>query len=99
MDSKAYQDNGVIIIWWDESESAAGETPDDFAHTIGEIVISPLARHNNGVPYASPVNLSHSSDLRTMEEIFHLRPFLNDAAHAKDLSSLFEEAAIPGGDE
>jgi len=43
------------------------------------------------------VPLSHSSDLRTMQEIFHVtKPlFLGDAANANDLSSLFEEGAIP----
>lgn len=98
MASKAYKENGVIIIWWDESEQdgVAGDNPDDLNHTIGEIVISKLARENvHGVPYASTVNLTHSSDLRTMQEIFGLRPILGDAANAADLSDLFKEGAIP----
>jgi phosphatidylinositol-3-phosphatase len=102
MASKAYQENGVIIIWFDESEQdgVAGDNPDDFNHTVAEIVISKNAHKNvNGVPFASAVNLSHSSDLRTLEEIFHLSgPFLGDAANAADLSSLFEEGAIPHQD-
>jgi len=102
MASKAYQENGVIIIWFDESEQdgVAGDNPDDFNHTVGEIVISKHAHKNvNGLPFASAVNLSHSSDLRTLEEIFHLSgPFLGDAANAADLSSLFEEGAIPHQD-
>jgi phosphatidylinositol-3-phosphatase len=102
MASKAYQENGVIIIWFDESEQdgVAGDNPDDFNHTVGEIVISKHAHKNvNGVPFASAVNLSHSSDLRTMQEIYHLSgPFLGDAANAADLSSLFEEGAIPRQD-
>ena len=72
--------------------------PDDLAHTLLEFVISPDAHPNvKGVPYASPVYLTHSSDLRTMQEIFHVtKPlFLGDAANANDLSSLFEEGAIP----
>jgi phosphatidylinositol-3-phosphatase len=100
--SRAYRDNGAIIIWWDESEQdAVNDNPDDFNHTIGEIVISPRAHPNvNGVPFASPVLLTHSSDLRTMQEIFHVtRPlFLGDAVHANDLSSLFAEGAIPHDD-
>ncbi|HEX7959744.1 MAG TPA: alkaline phosphatase family protein, partial [Terriglobales bacterium] len=42
MESNAYKNRGAIIIWWDESESdgVAGDNPDDFNHTIGEIVIS-----------------------------------------------------------
>jgi hypothetical protein len=102
MASRAYRDNGAIIIWWDESEQdAANDNPDDFNHTIGEIVISPRAHPNmNGVPFASPVLLTHSSDLRTMQEIFHVtRPlFLGDAVHANDLSSLFAQGAIPRDD-
>jgi hypothetical protein len=43
----------------------------------------------------------HSSDLRTLQEIFHVtRPlFLGDAVHANDLSSLFAEGAIPRDDD
>jgi phosphatidylinositol-3-phosphatase len=98
MASHAYTENGVIIIWWDESEQdgVAGDNPDDFNHTIGEIVISKHAHKNvNGLPYASPVNFTHSSDLRTMQEIFHVGPFVGDAVNATDLSDLFQPGAIP----
>jgi hypothetical protein len=97
MASKAYKDDGAIIIWWDESESNSGENGDDFNHTVGEIVISQHAHENVGVvPYASPVNFTHSSDLRTMQQIFGLdEPFLNDAANATDLSDLFGPGANP----
>jgi len=52
------------------------------------------------VPYASPIDYSHSSDLRTMQEIFRVRgngstPFLGDAANANDLSDLFQPGVIP----
>ena len=95
MASQAYQNNGAIIIWWDETEAdAPNDNPNDFAHTLGEIVISPLARPNSGgVPYASPVNFTHSSDLKSWEELFHLQPVLGDAFNANDLSDLF----VPGG--
>jgi len=104
MASRAYRDRGAIIIWWDESEQdgVANDNPDDLTHTIGEIVISPLAHPNlNGLPFASQVFLTHSSDLRTMQKIFHVtKPlFLGDAEHANDLSSLFAEGAIPRDDE
>jgi phosphatidylinositol-3-phosphatase len=102
MASKAYRDHGAIIIWWDEAEGdATGDNPDDLTHTLGEIVISPEARANQGgSPFASDVFLTHSSDLRTMQEIFHVtRPFfLGDAIHGSDLSSLFEEGVIPHHD-
>jgi hypothetical protein len=49
MASQAYKNNGAIIIWWDESEAdASGDNGDDVNHTIGEIVISPLAHPNVG---------------------------------------------------
>jgi phosphatidylinositol-3-phosphatase len=99
MASRAYKDNGAIIIWWDESEEdAAGDNADDLNHTIGEIVISPRAHANEGgLPFASSVALTHSSDLRTMQEIFHVtKPLiLGDAVHAEDLSSLFDDGAVP----
>jgi hypothetical protein len=103
MSSRAYWDRGAIIIWWDESEQdTATDNPDDLTHTIGEIVISPLAHPNvNGVPYASPVFLTHSSDLRTWQKVFDVtRPlFLGDAVHANDLSDLFVKGAIPRDDD
>ena len=100
MASNAYRANGAIIIWWDESEldGDVGDNQDDLTHSIGEIVISPLAQPNvGGLPFASNVFLTHSSDLRTMQEIFHVtKPFfLGDAIHASDLSSLFVNGAIP----
>jgi hypothetical protein len=97
MASKAYKDGGAIIIWCDESEpDAHGDNPDRFDHTIPEIVISPLAHPNaDGKPFASDENLSHSSDLRTLQEVFHVGPYLADAAKASDLSSLFAPGAIP----
>ena len=104
MSSQAYKDGGAIILWWDESEGdgETGDNADDFNHTIGEIVISNLAHHNeDSLPYASSVDFTHSSDLRTMQEIFHLKatggssPYLGDAANVNDLSDLFEPGVIP----
>lgn len=97
MGSRAYQDHGAIILWNDETEGG-----DDNAHTSLEIVISPLAHPNvNGVPFASNVLLTHSSDVRTMQKIFHVTNpiFLGDAQNANDLSSLFAEGAIPRDDD
>lgn len=102
MASPAYQDNGVIIIWWDETENG-----DDVSHTIPEIIISPLAKGN---AYASSVPLNHSSDIKTLEEIFGLsfinNPIpsaetnvngsaYNNVAVVNDLSDLFVMGAIP----
>jgi phosphatidylinositol-3-phosphatase len=96
--SNAYKNHGVIILWWDEAESdgIAGDNADDFNHTIPEIIISPHAHKNvDGRPYASPFNYTHSSDLRTMQEIFGVGPLLGDAANSNDLSDLFAPGAIP----
>jgi phosphatidylinositol-3-phosphatase len=104
MSSKAYKDGGVIILWWDESEGdgESSDNADDFNHTIGEILISDLAHPNEGgLPYASPVDMTHSSDLRTMQNIFHVKatggssPYLGDAANVNDLSDLFAPGIIP----
>jgi hypothetical protein len=102
MASAAYQNNGVIIIWWDETEGG-----DDTSRALPEFVISPLAKGN---AYANSVVFSHSSDIKTMEELFRL-PFINNpipagetnnfggfnnVATANDLSDLFVPGAIPG---
>jgi hypothetical protein len=98
MASQAYQNNGAIVLWWDETEAdgVSGDRANAYDHTIPEIVISKLAHPNvGGLPYASSVNYTHSSDLRTMEEIYGVGPFLGDAANAMDLSDLFVPGAIP----
>ena len=98
MASDAYKNHGAIIIWFDESESdgVAVDNADDFNHTVGEIVISSRAHQNvNGIPYASPLNYTHSSDLLTMQEIFHAGPVVGDAVNATDLSDLFDAGAVP----
>jgi phosphatidylinositol-3-phosphatase len=98
MASEAYKNHGVIVIWFDESESdgVTGDLEDDFDHTIPEIIISDRAHKNvGGKPYASSVNYTHSSDLRTWQNSFHAGPYLADAANATDLSDLFQPGAVP----
>jgi phosphatidylinositol-3-phosphatase len=90
MDSDAYRDHGLIVLWWDESEGG-----DDPTRTLPFIIISKDAHKNvNGVPYSNTIQYSHSSFLRTMQEIFDVDPkhgfsFLGAAATATDLSDLF----------
>jgi hypothetical protein len=79
MASKAYMDGGVIIITWDEA--AHDDAP------IGLIVLSPLAKGNG---YTNNIHYTHSSTLRTIQEIFRVKPLLGDAANATDLSDLFK---------
>lgn len=95
--SDAYKNHGVIVLWWDEAESdgVAGDNADDFTHTLPFIIISKDAHKNvDGVPYGSPLNFSHSSFLRTMQDIFQVGPYLGDAVNALDLSDLFKPGSF-----
>ena len=77
--SPAYQNNGALFITWDEGEGSDGP--------IGMILLSPLAK---GGGYCSTNHYTHSSLLRTIQEIFGVTPFLGDAANADDLADLFQ---------
>jgi hypothetical protein len=79
MRSQAYQNGGVIFITWDEGIGGNGP--------IGMIVLSPNAK---GHGYSNNIYYTHSSTLRTVEEIFGVTPLLGAAAHATDLSDLFK---------
>ncbi len=78
MASAAYRNGGAIFITWDESEGS--NVP------IGMIVLSSKAK---GGGYTNNIAYTHSSTLRTMEEIFGVSPMLGGAATATDLSDLF----------
>ncbi len=78
MASEAYQDGGALFITWDESEG--GDQP------IGMIVLSP---HAKGHGYVNQEHYTHSSTLRTVQEIFGVGPYLRDAKNATNLSDLF----------
>jgi len=90
MASQAYKNNGVIVIWFDETEN--GNTT---SFTVPEIVISPLAKGN---AYNSTLAYTHSSDLKSMQELFGVSApgggFLGDAntPGTNDLSDMF----VPG---
>lgn len=98
MASHAYKNNGMIVIWNDESErqNSTDPTPNDYAHSLMEIVISPLAKghayHNDAITY------THSSDIQTLQQIFPIGPkqgiaFLGqsttDTAGNRDYADLF----------
>jgi hypothetical protein len=95
MASDAYEDGAVIALWWDETEG--GDT-DQFR--IPFIIISKHAHKNvGGLPYSNTIKYSHSSFLRTMQEIFDVDPddgfpFLGDAVNATDLRALFTPGTI-----
>ncbi len=83
LNSDAYKNGGALFITWDEA--ATGDGP------IGMIVLSPFAK----VDYSNSIQYTHSSTLRTLQEIFNVTPFLRDAANATDLRDLFKPAAAP----
>jgi len=95
MASDAYQKHAIIVLWWDESEGG-----DDPSRTLPFIVISKDVHQNvDGKPYSNTIQYSHSSFLRTMQEIFnvdpkHGFPFLGAANNASDLSDLFQQGVI-----
>jgi hypothetical protein len=98
MNSNAYKNNGAIVIWWDETEGG-----DSNSYTLPEIVISPLAKGN---AYDSTVSYTHSSDLKSMQELFDVygsgadTPYgnglLRDAGNpnTNNLSDLFKPNVI-----
>src|SRR5215831_9857172 len=77
--SDYFNAGGALFITWDEGIGTS-DGP------IGTIVLSPLAK---GKGYNNKTYYSHSSTLRTFQEIFGVKPLLGDAANAKSLSDLF----------
>jgi hypothetical protein len=77
--SVAYQNNGALLITWDEAVGASNGP-------IGMIVLSSLAKPGG---YSNAIHYTHSSTLRTLQEIFGVTPLLGDAANATDLADLF----------
>jgi hypothetical protein len=81
--SDAYTNGGVLFVAWDEGDEIPLSTASD--GRIPLVVVSPLAKPN----YTSTTKLTHSSMLRTLQEVFGVAPFLRDAANATDLSEFF----------
>lgn len=76
--SAAYRRDGAILVLWDEG-AACCDNPS------GLIAISRFAKQG----YSSQTAYSHPSTLRTIQDIFGLRPYLRQAAHAPNLQALF----------
>lgn len=85
--SQAFQNNGVIEIWFDESEGG-----DTSAYTIPEIIISKAAMGNG---YQVTVPLTHSADLLTFEEVYQTGQCLGASCTSPDLSAFFKAGTIP----
>jgi hypothetical protein len=92
MASKAWKKDGAIVIWFDETE--AGDTTD---FTLPLVVISRQAKGN---AYDSTLTYTHSSDLKSMQELFGVSApgggFLGDAntPGTNDFSDLFNSGAL-----
>ncbi|MGI8840534.1 MAG: alkaline phosphatase family protein, partial [Caulobacteraceae bacterium] len=76
--SAAYKQGGALFIVWDEANKGDGP--------IGMIVLSPFAK---GHGYSNRIHYTHGSTLRTLEEIFGVKPLLRDAGKEQDLGDLF----------
>jgi phosphatidylinositol-3-phosphatase len=68
----------TVLLTWDEAATNDGP--------IGMIVLSPDSRGNG---YNNAIHYTHSSTVRTIEQVFGVSPLLRDAQNATDLSDLF----------
>jgi phospholipase C len=78
LNSAAYRNGGALFIAWDEADKGDGPIP--------MIVLSPFAK---GGGYSNSIHYTHGSTLRTIQEIFAVKPLLRDANKETDLSDLF----------
>jgi phosphatidylinositol-3-phosphatase len=94
--SQAYKNNGMIVIWNDETEG-----DEDIGSTAGfdgtEIIISPLAKGN---AYTNNILYTHSSDLVALQNIFGVAGggaggYLGTSGDANSLADLFKAGVIP----
>lgn len=81
--SRAWQNNGALFITWDEGTGGNGP--------IGMLLLSPLAK---GGSYCATNYYTHSSLLRTIQEIYGVTPLLGDAANAPSLVDLFGSTIV-----
>jgi hypothetical protein len=84
LSSEAYTNGGALFLTWDEGD-------DDGDGPIGMVVLSPRAK---GGGYHNSVFYTHGFTLRTMQDIFDVRPYLADAAYATGLDDLFQTLRI-----
>lgn len=78
LNSTAYRSGGVLFITWDEAARGDGPVP--------MIVLSPFAKGNG---YHNRTHYTHSSTLRTIQEIFGVYPLMRYAGKATDLRAMF----------
>jgi hypothetical protein len=87
LNAEEYKRGGALFIIWDEAEDS-GKYSDG---PIGMFVLSPFAKGRGVEAYSNSIHYDHSSTLKTLQEIFGVRPLLRAAASpaTKDLSDFF----------
>jgi hypothetical protein len=87
-ESDEYKQGGAIFVIWDEAEDS-GQFSDG---PIGMFLLSSFAKGCGQSGYSNSIHYDHSSTLKTMQEIFQVRPLLGAAASptTNDLSDLFQ---------
>jgi acid phosphatase len=79
LNSQVYKNGGAVFLTWDNDDSSID-------NPVPMIVLSPAAK---GGGYNNDVHYTHGSLVRTIEEIFGVKPLLRNAASVEDLSDLF----------
>jgi len=85
LNSGAYTNGGLLIVTFDEGEGSTGDGP------IGTILLSPRVKRPN---YSSTNFYDHSSLVRSIQDIFGLRPYLGGAEFATDMAEHFKTMSI-----
>jgi hypothetical protein len=80
LQSDVIANGGALFITWDEGSILSDDA-------IGMLVLSPFAKGNG---YSNSIRYTHSSTLRTLQDIFGVQPYLGDAENATNLSDLFD---------
>lgn len=78
MATDAYENGGAIFITWDEGT-------EDEDQPLGMIVLSPFAKPG----YSTDIPYTHGSMVRTLQDIFAVRPYLRSASRSQPLSEMF----------
>lgn len=87
-----YKTAGAIVVTFDEGHDTAANLDGD--GPLPAFVLSPFAKVN----YSNSIHYTHSSTLKTFEEIFGLNSLLGGAADAStsDLGDLFQPGVLTG---
>jgi hypothetical protein len=87
--SAEYKAGGALFIIWDEAEDSGAYSDGP----IGVFLLSPFAKGSGKSEYSNSIYYTHSSTLKTVEEIFGVTPLLGGAGDAStvDLSDFFKK--------